>query len=339
VLQQISDPPVPDDLRKFFASHRTFYLVGHVEPDGDCIASAIALGSYLSRAHGAVVRQYNSGPFERREIRRYQDRFSPRIDPAARRRDESPAAVILDCSGPDRVGALAEDLEGLPTAVIDHHHTAKNFGDVRYVRPEVAATCYLVQVIIESFGGAVTAEEAELLLFGICTDTGFFRHTEADAAPLFAAVSRLLAAGASPKTAFHQMSSGHELESRQLLGTLLRRAERLGDGRAVITWETRKDAIAYGRQNRDSDTLYQLLFGLEGVRLVGFLREENESLCTGSLRSFDTIDVSRIAELFGGGGHRRAAGFTTNLSLREVRRRVESEFIEALRADSGSSPG
>lgn len=310
--------------------------MGHIEPDGDCIASALALGSWLEREHDAVVRLYNAGPFERREILRYQDRFSPRIDPATRRRDDTPAVVILDCSGLDRVGSIAEDLEGLPTAVIDHHQTAKPFAEVEFVRPETAATCYLVQVVIEALGGSIDAREAELLLFGICTDTGYFRHTETDSAPLFAAVSRLLGAGASPKNAYRQMFSGFTLESRQLLGTLLRRAERLADGRALITWETRKDAVAYGRQNRESDALYQMLFGIEGVRLVGFLREENESLCTGSLRSLDTIDVSRIAELFGGGGHRRAAGFSTNQSLREVRRRVEAEFLAALREDSGS---
>ena len=328
-------PPIPEEFLRFLREYQTFYLVTHVEPDGDCIASSLALGSYLERVLGKTVRQFNVGPFERREILRYQNLFTPRISPTHRENDPSPAVIILDCSGPDRIGDLAEDLEDLPVAMIDHHASGKPYGDAAFVDTTALATCHLVQLVLESFDVPISLSEASLLLFGIAADTGYFRHADEQAGTLFAAVSRLLDIGASPKETFRQMMGGHTQSSRELLGRILGRAQYFADGAAVLTYETRADAQAFGKQSRDSDTLYQLLFGVSGVRLVGLLREEGDSFCAGSLRSIDTIDVSRIAADFGGGGHKRAAGFAIDLPLKEVRSRMELEFISAVRADQG----
>ncbi len=330
--------PVPEAFLSFLRDHSTFYLITHTEPDGDCIASSLALGRYLARAMGRRVSHYNAGPFDRREIIRYQSEFSPRLDIVDRSNDPNPAIIVLDCSGPDRIGDLANDISGLPIAVVDHHASGKPFGDARFVDTTAAASCYLVQLVIEALaaetGSGLTRDEAELLLFGIVTDTGFFRHVESDSAPLFRAIARLIDAGASPKSAHASMFGGQSIETRQLLATLLGRARRIGDGSAMLTYETAADTQRYGRVSRDSDTLYQLLFSIEGIRAAALIREENETSCTGSLRSSDTVDVSRIAEVFGGGGHRRASGFVTKASLRETLDRVENEVEAALRADS-----
>ncbi|MFW5718195.1 MAG: DHH family phosphoesterase [Spirochaetota bacterium] len=329
----LAGPSVPAELLDFLRLHDTFYLLGHVEPDGDCVASALALGSYLERQLGKTVRYYNEGPFNRREIACYEDRFEPRIAEEHRAGDPKPAAVILDCTGPDRIGRLQEDLDGLPLAVIDHHATGEPYGDVRFVVPTVMATCYLVQLVIEEFGGPLGQADAQLLLFGIATDTGYFRHAESDAAGLFAGVARLMAAGASPRKTHARVFGGHTLDSRKLLGTLLGRARSIGGGRGVITWETREDTQRHGTQSRDSDTLYRLLFGIDGLRTVALIREEDESTVSGSLRSIDSLDVSRIARSFGGGGHKRAAGFTAGLDLDEAIDAVTSALEAALDDD------
>ncbi|MFW6288302.1 MAG: DHH family phosphoesterase [Spirochaetota bacterium] len=323
-------PAVPAETLDFLASHDTFYLLGHVEPDGDCIASALALGSYLERQMGKLVRYYNVGPFNRREIARYADRFEPRIRPEHRETDPDPAAIILDCTGPDRIGALEQDLDGLPLAVIDHHATGEPYGDARFVVSTSMATCYLVQLVIEELGGPLVEDDAELLLFGIATDTGYFRHAESNAADLFAGVSRLLEAGASPRSVHARMFGGHTLGSRQLLGTLLDRARSFGGGRGAITWETREDTARHGKQNRDSDTLYQLLFGIDGLRTAALVREEEGAKVSGSLRSIDSLDVSRIARAFGGGGHKRAAGFTAEMELQAAIDAVTTALEQAI---------
>jgi bifunctional oligoribonuclease and PAP phosphatase NrnA len=323
-------PLIPPELLTFLKDHRTFYLVGHIEPDGDCIASALSLASYLERVHGKRVHCLNAGPFLRREIRHYSDRFAVRLDPDERHGAADPAAIVLDCSTPDRVGSLRDDIEGLPTAVIDHHAGTEPYGDVRLVVPTVAATCHLIQLLMEAAGGAISSEEAQLLLFGIATDTGFFRHLEPGSSDLVSAVSRLLAAGASPRRAHEQMFGGHTAGSRQLLGVLLARAEFFGKGAGVITWETREDVERFGRESRDSDTLYQLLFSINGVRAAALVRHETGKTVSGSLRSIDDLDVRAIARSFGGGGHQRAAGFTVDLDLSEAVKRVRAEMEAAL---------
>ncbi len=217
-------PSIPKEVTDFLTAHKTYYLVAHLEPDGDCLAAALALGMFLNRAHGKFVRYFDVGPFDRREIQHLAPQFEHRLDPTTRAEDPDPAVVIVDCSGPDRVGPVAEDLAGLPTAVIDHHATGEPFGDVSFVDTSAAATCYLIQLIIEQMGETPTQDEAEILLFGIATDTGYFRHTETKAAGLFTAVSRLLLAGASPKRAHQQMFGGYKLASRFLLARLINRA-------------------------------------------------------------------------------------------------------------------
>jgi len=321
---------VPGKLVEFLRGHERFFIAGHVEPDGDCIASSLALASYLGRVLGKTVTCHNVGPFNRREIAEYADEFSPRIDPDEITAAASPAAIILDCSGPDRIGALQDDIAGLPTAVIDHHATAQQFGDARFVVTTSMATCHLVQLLIEELGGGITTSEAQLLLFGIVTDTGFFRHAEDDAADLFAGVARLMEAGASPKTAHSWMFGGHTLDSRRLLASIMLRAESIGDGRGVVSWESIEDVQKYGKESRDSDTLYQLLFSIRGLRTAALIRQESETTVSGSLRSIDTIDVSAVAARFGGGGHKRAAGFTAELALDDALEQVRDALESAL---------
>lgn len=329
------DPEVPSGFIRFLHDHETFILATHTEPDGDCIASSLALGRYLERAMGKQVHHLNAGPFERREIIRYQKHFEPRIDRTTITGARSPAAIVLDCTGPDRVGEAAEDLAGLPMAVLDHHASGAPFGDARFVETTAAASCYLVQLLLERLaletGVAISGDEAYLLFFGTATDTGFFRHIEANSAGLLAAVSRLSILGVSPKEIHSHMFGGKTLASRKLLGTLLGRATPIGDGSAILTYETRADVETYGRISRDSDPLYQLILSIEGVRAAALIREENESSCTGSLRSTDSLDVSRVAQIFGGGGHKRAAGFSTDTPLKDMLERVETEMVAAMR--------
>jgi phosphoesterase RecJ-like protein len=296
------------DLVKFLSSYETYYLVGHIEPDGDCLASSLALGSYLERM-GKTVKHFNEGPFFRPEVKRFQSRFRTTLGIEEVRKDHGAAAVILDCSTSERVGKLGRALEELPTAVIDHHSAGQPYGDVTYIVPTAPSTSILVQKTVEAAGASLTAEEAELILFALSTDTGFFRHLDVGSQEAFAATSRLVAAGASPKRVFDMIYGGKTLASRKLMARVLSRTETLRRGRYMITYETAADTAEFGRENRDSDTLYQLLLGTRGCEVIALLREETESSCTGSLRSSEDVDVGVIAQRFGGGGHKRAAGF------------------------------
>lgn len=313
----MSYPAPPGELLSFVSSYQTYFLVGHVEPDGDCLASALALRSFLKR-QGKDVRLLNEGPFFRPEIKPLEHHFETAIDSKDLREAAEPAVVILDCSTPERVGVFADAIAPYPTAVIDHHASGNPYGDVTYVVSHSPATSILVQLVIEAVTGKPTEEEARLILFALATDTGFFRHLDIGSGPAFRATGRLVDAGASPKDTHLDMYGGKSIESRRLLGVVLARAEFLADGRAALAYETLKETEKYGRTNRDSETLYQLLMGTGECKVICLIREESPGSCTGSLRSRDDTDVAVAAQRFGGGGHRRAAGFLVQKPLAEV---------------------
>jgi phosphoesterase RecJ-like protein len=199
-----------------------------------------------------------------------------------------------------------------------------------------AVTC-LVQAVIEADGGEPSADEAELLLFGLCTDTGFFRHLDERGAEAFAQASRLIRVGASPKRAFAMMSGGKPLASRKLLGELLFRAEAYYEGRLLVSYMNLEDHARYGLVGRDSDMLYQLLMTVEGVEAAAVIRQEKPGECTVGFRSKERIDVAAVAAGFGGGGHRLAAGLHLAGELADVKALIIASFSEPMRTLDGLS--
>lgn len=298
--------------------HDTFFILGHEDPDADCLGSQRALGSWLTR-RDKKVHLCSVGPWARPEISGWETLFKRRI-PASQKSD-NPLVLILDCSSPDRTGFAEDELPDAPTCVIDHHAAGGDFGDIRYVDPMCPSTTLLIQKLMESAGDEPTAEEAELLFLGFCTDTGYFRHIEPGQAEPLVAVSRLVAAGASPAETFRLLAGGRSLGSRKLLGRVLERSELYFDGRVVLTWENWKDWRDLGSE-RDSDMLYQLMMSIAGIEAAVIIREQNDGKCTVGLRSITDLDVADIARFFGGGGHKKAAGCTMSGDLKDVTEQV-----------------
>lgn len=315
--------PVPHELLDFLDRHQTFYIIGHKEPDGDCIGSQLALGSFLKR-QGKGVALCSAGPFTRTEILAYESRFSPIVP--EEKASERAAAIVVDCSSLGRIGDVAQTLPPVQIAFIDHHAAGEAKGEVVFIDDRAPAVTLMILALIEAMGGTPTKEEAEYLLFGVCTDTGFFRHLDEGSAETFSAVSKLVAAGASPKRAFHQMNGGKSLFSRKLMGEILTRTEPHFDGALLVSFVTLEDQQRYGLASRDSDMLYQLLLSVSGCEAAMIIRQESETDCTVGLRARERVDVGSIAASFGGGGHRLAAGLSIRGRMEEVRDKLISAF-------------
>lgn len=314
---------VPDSLRSFLDTHQTFLLIGHQEPDADCLGSQLALGSFLARS-GKTVKQYNHGPFKRAEINRYSPLFVPRID--AFDKVKRPGVIILDCSSIDRIGDLQNDLGGLEVAVIDHHATSGDFGEVRWIDSSRSSCTWMVHRLIVELGGTPTAEEAHWLMLGLATDTGFFRHLEAGAQDTFRTAAELSEAGASAKAVFQQINGGKVLANQKLMGLVLSRTESHFDGRVLYSWENQGDRANFGAENRESDVIYQTLQGVSGVEVIVLLRQDTVNTVTGGLRSKSFVDVAALAQKLGGGGHVRASGFSCSGTVAEVKARILEEL-------------
>jgi phosphoesterase RecJ-like protein len=195
-----------------------------------------------------------------------------------------------------------------------------------YIDPEAPSATFMILSLIEALGLSLTVEEAEYLLFGFCTDTGFFRHIDAGNMEAFVSAGRMVGAGASPKKIFNAINGGKSLNSRILLGIQLSRAEEYFGGRLIYTCEEYEETRRFGLEGRDSDSLYQLLLSVANVEAIVIIRQETPERCTVGLRSRDWVDVAAVAVDFGGGGHKNAAGFAVPALIADLKPRVLSRF-------------
>ncbi|MDR0879068.1 MAG: bifunctional oligoribonuclease/PAP phosphatase NrnA [Treponema sp.] len=330
-MAQYEPKPVPQALIKFIREGNKFIVAGHKEPDGDCIGSQLALASVLQRM-GKEAAVCSAGPFKRTEVLFYADRFTS----APQAEDRNGARVIVvDCSAAYRTGDLAPHLEGLPTAVIDHHetgdHPAHSEETPVYLDGGAPSVTFMILRVIEGLGLVPSKEEADLLFFGLCTDTGFFRHVDDSGAEIFTAAAALIRSGANPKQTFQAINGGKSLGSRILMGLLLSRVESHYDGRLLVSFEQYEETRRFGLEGRDSDSLYQLLQSVAGVEAIVIIRQETLGLpsgdnCTVGLRSRDSVDVAAIAARFGGGGHKNAAGISIKGVIEDLRPRLIAAF-------------
>ncbi|MDR2194330.1 MAG: bifunctional oligoribonuclease/PAP phosphatase NrnA [Treponema sp.] len=317
---------IPQNLLNFINDHKKFIIAGHKEPDGDCVGSQLALASVIKRLGKEIV-VCSAGPFKRTEISVYKDRF---ISAIGERERQDAAVIVVDCLSVSRTGDVEESLKGLPIAVIDHHegrdHCAGTRENPLFIEPNAPSTTCLILTLIEAMGFTPTEEEAKLLFFGLCTDTGFFRHVDSTGSETFAYASRLINGGASPKEAFRLINGGKTLAARQLLGILLARSQSYFDGKLIITTEEYHETQHFGLESRDSDSLYQLLQTIHGVEAIVVIRQETPAHCSVGLRSQDKINVSKIAAAFGGGGHKNAAGLSIKGTIETVRAKLVAAF-------------
>jgi len=301
---------VPEELVNFIKTCSKFIIAGHKEPDGDCVGSQLALRSVLLRM-GKEAIVCSAGPFKRAEIKDYVEQFVD-VPPEANKKDTK--VIIVDCTGKERTGNIHDIIKKFPCAVIDHHaavtHPPSSVEEPVYVDPNAPSCSLLIYKVINALGFEVTEEEASLLFFGMCTDTGFFRHLTEKNAQVFECAAKLVSCGASPKKIFYKLNGGKSLNSRKLIGNILSRAESHFDGKLLLSYETLDEFKTFGFEARDSDNLNQMLLAVEGTEAIVIIRQELADNCTVSFRSIDKVDVSQIAASLGGGGHKNASGLT-----------------------------
>jgi phosphoesterase RecJ-like protein len=317
---------VPKELVQFIKTGSKFIIAGHKEPDGDCVGSQLALRSALLRmGKKAVV--CSAGPFKRTELKNYSHQFKE--SPAEEEKKDA-KAIIIDCSNMDRTGSLVDFLEKMPCAIIDHHaavthHESSPQAPV-YVDADAPSCTFLIEKLITALGLDLTSDEATLLLFGLCTDTGFFRHLTENNAAVFEAAANMVRRGASPKNIYTIMNGGKSLNSRILMGNILSRTEEFFDGKLLISYETLEEFEKFGFEGRDSDNINKMLQSIEGVEATIIIRQECADNCTVSLRSIDKVDVSLIAAAFGGGGHKNASGLTMQGNISYIKKIMLETF-------------
>ena len=316
--------------KAFIDNHDFFFICGHKEPDGDCISSCLCAAAILD-FFKKPYQLLSAGPFKRAEVRDYENKFSSIMEFQTQDERNRTGLIITDCSELSRLGEIDGDLKGFDTFIIDHHKTSETPENAQsYIDSQSPACSILLQQFYEKLAGPLPKELAELVFFGFCTDTGYFRFLDNTQVAALASATRLVEYGANPRETYKKINSGRPYSTRKLLGVLLSKAERYLDGKLVITFESLNDTKQYGLEGRDSDSLYQLLLSSEGVEDVVFLRQETETTCTGGFRSQDKIDVSLVASKFGGGGHKNASGMSCEGRIENLIPQIVKEFARII---------
>ncbi len=303
-----------------------FLLVAHVSPDGDTLGSSLALyqaltglgkraqvvceetvpGVYAALPCADVVRQEPAAPFTH--------------------------TVFIDCADAKRAGTLeALALSAPHTLVIDHHGTNAGYADVNHI-VDCAATGELVFALLPLLGAPLTKDIATCLYAAIATDTGNFSY--ANTTPdTFRIMAELLSCGIDLPELNRALFRTSRVQRMRLLGRVLSRMELFHDGAFNLSYLTWQELLDSDATSADCEGLIDSLRDIDTVEVACFLRESMNGQIRVSMRSKHSFDVSAIAQRYGGGGHRRAAGCTLDGGMAEAVAALKSQILARLEAE------
>ncbi len=297
-----------------------FVLVTHENPDGDALGSLVAMHEVLSRLGKDSVMFMTADEFPLP----YEYRFFALEGLASVPCEdfEERTIVFLDCGNIDRTPGALVKRAGAHIVNVDHHHDNTRFGTVNYVVPEASCTAEIVWDLMHELGVEPSLTIAEALYVGLVTDTGRFMYENTGPrAHLMAA--ELIAAGVEAHEIYRRLYEGVPYGKLELLARALANVERYDDGRLTLTHLSAEDYRQAGAEENYSEGVVDHLRAVQGTAVAGLVREllSGEEPCGRkvSLRATDErVDVSAIARVQGGGGHRQAAGFSTVMGWDEL---------------------
>lgn len=309
---------VPPKILSFLKEEEKFFIATHISPEPDAIGSAVALSMALESL-GKVTLLYDKDPVPKvYYFLPYFEKFT-NIIPSFIPSDFM--LILLDCNTPTRAGI--DDLTFKCSAVIDHHETEEDFGDIKWVIPEAAATGMMIFYLIKELGINITREMATSLYAAIAIDTGTFRFGNTTAEVLRVA-AQLVDAGANPGYISNHLYETWSHEKFTLLISTLNTLE-VKDG-VAITSVTKEMYEKTGAEPEDTENFPAFSRIMKDIKVSAFFREIGDNSWKVSLRSKGNINVAFVASLFNGGGHRNAAGYIVKSDFESAKK----SLLEAL---------
>jgi len=295
---------------EWVGKHQRYVLMTHAKPDCDALGSEIGLAEVL-RALGKEVRITILGPLQPRYHYLDPEREIETFHASMPGLDAIQAAIIVDTGTYNQIGEFGDFLRKSPIArcVIDHHRTQNDMGGLTLVDVEAEATGRLITEAADALGVALNARAANACFIALATDTGWFRHGNTRA-ETFALGERLIRAGAKPTDLHEGLFDQQSLPRLRLIGLVLERIRVTPNGRVAYADLFLKDFADTGTGPNETDDLINYPRSVSGTEVAVFFTELVGGQIRVSLRSRQSIDIGQIAEQFGGGGHRNAAGCT-----------------------------
>lgn len=314
-------------IARFFLEHERFLFVCHPNPDGDMLGSSMALSLGLkTRGKKAVI--YSKDKL----TEAYENLPGMRAITHDEPRGTFDAVITIDCGDIKRLMPYyGKWLAAAKIINIDHHKSNTLFGDFVFVDPAYAAVGEQIYEILNAMNVRLNPSIAFYLYLSIMTDTGNFRFSNTSPRT-FEIASDLVRNGVNPEDMYTLAYENRSWGRLKLLAECVKRLKRYEQGQVAVVHVTRTLTRQSGLKDPDTQEILDVVRTLKGVKVTLLLKEKNKNEIKISLRS-RTVDVNRVAEQFGGGGHRAAAGCTLkgkslteaqSILLREIRKSIRN---------------
>jgi bifunctional oligoribonuclease and PAP phosphatase NrnA len=304
------------------SKHR-FCITSHIRPDGDSLGSSLALYWTLKNLNKEVhVLMRDSVPHAYRELPGAGDVIKVSAVP-----DGYDAAFVIECSDIDRPGLT--DLDKQFVVNIDHHSTTALFGHINWIDSTASAVGEMIYNLCKALGVAVNQQIAECVYTALLTDTGSF-HFSNTTERTFKIASELVRKGVKPANISQALFYSYPFSKIKMLGLALSTLKRDDTGRIAWLTTTAESMLEADATEEDLDGIVNYPLAIEEVEVVAFFKEITSGIYRTSLRSKGQVNVARVAEKFGGGGHKNASGCTIKGDLGQIERQIVEYLQEAL---------
>lgn len=298
---------------EFLSSVRTVGISGHIRPDGDCVGSCLGMSLYIKKNYPDI------------KVSVFLEKIPPELmfikDAELVNNDFSTDVesfdlfIALDC-GKERLGDAEKFFDNAKRTVnIDHHVSNEGTGDVNYIVPTASSACELVYDVLDK--DKLDIEIAKALYTGMVTDTGVFKYSNTSPKTMKVA-AELIGYGFDFGSLIDHVFYEKTYLQNQILGRALLESMLVLDGRCIVSVISKQTMDFYGASSNDLDGIVSQMLLTIGVDCSLFMYEISPLEYKVSLRSNGAVDVAKIAGLFGGGGHVRAAGCTVNGTCHDV---------------------
>ena len=307
-----------------------FAITSHIRPDGDGLGSSLGLFWLLKSLNKDVeVIMRDPAPHSYQQLPGAGTiRVAPRIG------EHFDAVFIIECSDLDRPGL--EDLDQQFAVNIDHHSTTELFGSINWIDSTAAACGEMVYNLCKATGVRVTKEIAECVYTALLTDTGSFHYSNTTERT-FKIASELVRTGVRPAKTAEALFGSYQWPKIELLSKVLSTAKRDDTGHVAWMWQTLAMQEQTHAAEEDADGFVNYPLAVGEVEATALFKETAPGVYRTSLRSKGDVNVAKIAEQFGGGGHRNAAGCTLKGTSSELEQRVVPLLQDAVKRSNGLS--
>ncbi|MFH0824807.1 MAG: bifunctional oligoribonuclease/PAP phosphatase NrnA [Pseudomonadota bacterium] len=309
-----------NDIAEILRTEDEFLVVSHINPDGDAVGSLLGMYAALKEM-GKSVSALAGAPIP--DTYGFLPGFADvRTDPATITR--LPRWIVaVDTAEENRIaGDLGPFREHAVIVNIDHHRTNPGFGRYNLVEPLASSTAEVIFRLLRYAGFKLSAEVGKCLYTGLITDTGAFRYSSVTGETLRLGAD-LLDLGFSSYDVTRHLYDEYPIGRLHMERLMLERMRVLLDGRLVVSVIYDEDFERVGAQRSDTENLVDFLRAVRGVEAAALITGVSENTRRVSLRSKSLVDVAQVAEIMGGGGHRRSSGARTSLSVEEIVKTIE----------------